>query len=246
LNYDINNINITIKIILTFIHNNMESSVFISIPEYLNSINFTTQNVNNIETKINKEVKCSCDVCLGHATVLYLDNYNYNYSPLKTCKKKSKSFKQIETQFNYTNYPSYSVANLEELSLKSINPLIIKEEELSVSTAPSSNLTSPSLTLTSSFSFDSFRSSPDLFQELLCLECGNAEYCECFSDKYSPYNSFKKIEEIETIEEKDKLKEIEKSKFYDYPYSNFYDEKKDCDCNLICYDSDCDCHYYEV
>lgn len=228
----------------------MEASVFISIPEYLNSINFTNQNSNDINTYTNTEKKCLCDICQGYATVLYLDNYSYNYSysPLKICKKKSKSFKKIETQFNYTNYPSYSVANLEELSLKSINPLnILKEKEdededeelISIS----SNLTSPSLT--SSLTFDSFRSSPDLFQELLCLECGNDEYCECFSGKYSQYeyDSFKKIKEIEEKEEK----KVKTNRFYDYPYDlNFYDEKKDCDCNLICYDSDCDCHFYEA
>lgn len=222
----------------------MEASVFISIPEYLNSINFTNQNSNAINTYTNTETKCLCDVCQGYATVLYLDNYNYN--PLKICKKKSKSFKKIETQFNYTNFPSYSVANLEELSLKSINPLsIVKEKEKEEEKdeeliSISSNLTSPSLT--SSLSFNSFRSSPDLFQELLCLECGNDEYCECFSDKYSQYeyDSFKKIEEIEE-------KKVKTNKFYDYPYDfNFYDEKKDCDCNLICYDSDCDCHFYEA
>lgn len=226
----------------------MEASVFISIPEYLNSINFTNQNSNDINTYTNTETKCLCDVCQGYATVLYLDNYNYNYNynPLKICKKKSKSFKKIETQFNYTNFPSYSVANLEELSLKSINPLsIVKEKEKEEEKdeeliSISSNLTSPSLT--SSLSFNSFRSSPDLFQELLCLECGNDEYCECFSDKYSQYeyDSFKKIEEIEE-------KKVKTNKFYDYPYDfNFYDEKKDCDCNLICYDSDCDCHFYEA
>ena len=229
----------------------MASSVLISIPEYLN---FTNQNQYSIDTKplkITQENKCSCDVCQGYATVIDLDNYNYN--PFKICKKKTKSLQKIETQFNYTNYPNYSISNLEELSLKSksINPLtlsLIKEEEKEeeeLLKLTSSNLTSPSLT--SSLSFDcfdfntSFRSSPDLFQELLCLECGNAEYCECFTNKYSQYDLpiTKKIEE-------DKLKEIQSTNFYEYSYLNFYDEKKDCDCNLICYDSDCDCHFYEV
>lgn len=231
----------------------MASSVLISIPEYLN---FTNQNQYSIDTKqltinisINKENKCLCDVCQGYATVLDLDNYIYN--PFKICKKKSKSLQKIETQFNYTNYPNYSISNLEELSLKSINPLILslpltkkeKKEDEELLKLTSSNLTSPSLISSLSFdSFDSFRSSPDLFQELLCLECGNAEYCECFTNKYSQYDLPipKKMEE-------DKLKEKQPTKLYEYQYNlNFYDEKKDCDCNLICYDSDCDCHFYEV
>ena len=245
----------------------MATSVLISIPENLNFLN-----QNKYEKEIEKEdLKCSCDICNGYATVINL--YNYNPLQLRICQKKSKSKSKskllssykIETQFNYTNYPNYSISNLEELSLKSINPNSLPlpltlpstlpstlNEENEVSKLTSSNLTSPSLSLTSNSSFSSFRSSPNLFQEVLCLECGHVEYCECFSEQ----------NDISIIPKEEKEEKEEKSKFlpihilkkyhefsyddYDYDYDNDYVEKKDCDCNLICYDYECDCHFYEV
>lgn len=224
----------------------MASSVLISIPENLNFLN-----QNKYEKEIEKDLKCSCDICEGYATVINL--YNYNPLQIRICKKKTKSkslsLYKIETQFNYTNYPNYSISNLEELSLKSINPLILtlNEEEEEVSKLTSSNLTSPSLSLslTSNSSFSSFRSSPDLFQELLCLECGHAEYCECFSEQ----NDISIIpKQLKEEEENFKFLPINISKkYYEFSYDDYdFVEKKDCDCNLICYDYKCDCHFYEV
>ena len=227
----------------------MASSVLISIPENLNFLN-----QNKYEKEIEKDLKCSCDICEGYATVINL--YNYNPLQIRICKKKSKSLSlyKIKTQFNYTNFPNYSISNLEELSLKSINPnylplplllpLILSEEE-EVSKLTSSNLTSPSLSLTSNSSFSSFRSSPDLFQELLCLECGHAEYCECFSEQNNISFIPKKLEKEE---ENSKFLPINISKkYYEFSYDDYdFIEKKDCDCNLICYDYKCDCHFYEV
>ena len=238
----------------------MASSVLISIPENLNFLN-----QNKYEKEIEKEdLKCTCDICNGYATVINL--YNYNPLQLRICKKKSKlsSLYKIETQFNYTNYPNYSISNLEELSLKSINPNPLAlpltltlpstlNEEKEVSKLTSSNLTSPSLSLTSNSSFSSFRSSPDLFQELLCLGCGQVEYCECFSEQNDISIIPKKLKEKEEKgekEEKFKFLPINISKkYHEFSYDDYdydYVEKKDCDCNLICYDYECDCHFYEV
>jgi hypothetical protein len=238
----------------------MASSVLISIPENLNFLN-----QNKYEKKIEKEdLKCLCDICNGYATVINL--YNYNPLQLRICQKKSKSklsSYKIETQFNYTNYPNYSISNLEELSLKSINPNPLAlpltlpstlpstlNEEKEVSKLTSSNLTSSPLSLTSNSSFSSFRSSPDLFQELLCLGCGHVEYCECFSEQNDISIIPKKLEEKQEKEEKSKFLPINMSKkYYEFSYDDYdydYVEKKDCDCNLICYDYKCDCHFYEV
>ena len=69
-----------------------------------------------------ENLKCSCDICHGHATVI--DLYNYNPLQIRICRKKI--LKRIDTQYNYTNFPIYSNADLDlkELNFKSIILLV--------------------------------------------------------------------------------------------------------------------------